>query len=72
MPEIGLNEDDANTRVATGPVGTLVSIRLVPVLMLLPSISSARIKGFSADDSVVLRTKRLYNLIPSTELLLAV
>lgn len=72
MPKIGLNEDDANTRVATSPVGTLVSIRLVPVLILLPSISSTYIKGFSTDNSVVLRTKRLYNLIPSTELLLAI
>lgn len=72
MPKIGLNEDDTNTRVATSPIGTLVSIRLVPVLILLPSISSAYIKGFSADNSVVLRTKRLYNLIPSIELLLAI
>lgn len=72
VPKIGLNEDDADTRVATSPVGALVSIGLAPVLMLLPSISSARIKGFSADNSVVLRTKRLYNLIPSIELLLTV
>lgn len=45
--EIGLNNDaDTNTSVAIGPVGALIPISPVPILIIPPSIGSARIQGF--------------------------
>lgn len=72
MPKIGLNDNDANVKATIGPIGALIPIGLVPVLMMPLSISSARVKGFSNNESVVLQTKRLYSLLPSVELSLAI
>lgn len=55
MPEIVLNNNTkANVKIAIGPVGALIPIRLALVLIIPLLISSTRVRGFGNNQSIVL------------------
>lgn len=68
MPKIALNDKGRNVTDFIGLVGTLVPIGLQPLSIMLPSIGSSRIQGFSSNQSEVLTTIRLKEPASSVEL----